>query len=1050
MKKLYFIVVLIFISTPCFCSENSFSIFPADTDNIPDSTLAEQFIIKADSLYNNSTFDSALAYYEKAAVIFKRMEDWESYVYCLLQKVDISRKSGNFSEAVKICEEVKPVILEELNGKHILMVDLYRQLGLISWKMGDYDTAKEYMNNGKDLAELYGNVKDSKSVRIIGYLYFSLGIIYFETGSYDEAIEYYNKSLDFFSKHKDELLQLIAFVHSNLGIIYDITGYYDKAIYHQEKALEIYLYDPEMNLYGLASLYVNIAITLSERKGDYDTALLYSDKALNMMLELFGEESENSAVAYYNKGDILFKKGDPEEALNNFKKALYSFKSVYLNEEHTDIAMTYNSMGEVYESLSDYDKAYEYYEKALSIRLNIFGEKHLNVAKGYNNLGTIKRLQKKYDESVKYHKDALNIQKEIFGEHHPEIADSYNLLGIVYRDMREYEISLQHFQNAMIANIPSFSNPDIKINPYPERVLSETRLLASLGYKAETLFSYSEDEKGDISILQTAFETYRSSADLIDKMRSSYKAEGSKLFLAEKSAEIYEKAIKTSTKLNDITSDNKYLNEAFYFCEKSKARILQEAINESQAINYSGIPDSLVNREKQLKTDLTFYENQLQEEKYKKDNIDSMKIEDYESRVFDLSSEYQQLVADLESEYPKYYSSKYFDRQIDIKDVQKSLRRDEALLEYFIGSMAINLYYFTAVDYELFTINIESGLNEIVNDFYYSINSLDKNEYLSSANKLYNLLIKPVENLISDKQKLIIIPDGQLYYMPFEALITGLDPDNAKDFSKQNYLINRFDISYHYSTSLLIESNNNLTGNTDNSALIGFAPVFKDSPTADLYVAANVRSVYSSDDGKNEYRFINNDGRILALPYSEEELKYILNLFDNNDIPADGYFYDIATKDNFFAEAGKYKYIHLATHSFVNPEKPQHSGIILSQPEDTLSSVGTLYSNEIYNLDLHADLVVLSSCESGIGKLVKGEGMMALTRGFLYAGADNIITSLWKVYDKSTALLMKSFYRNVLNNRTYSEALREAKLEMIADKRTAFPVNWSGFVLIGK
>jgi CHAT domain-containing protein len=123
---------------------------------------------------------------------------------------------------------------------------------------------------------------------------------------------------------------------------------------------------------------------------------------------------------------------------------------------------------------------------------------------------------------------------------------------------------------------------------------------------------------------------------------------------------------------------------------------------------------------------------------------------------------------------------------------------------------------------------------------------------------------------------------------------------------------------------------------------------------------------------------------------------------------------------------------------------------MLSPSGDTLNASGTLYSNEIYNLDLKADLVVLSSCESGIGKLVKGEGMMALTRGFLYAGADNIITSLWKVYDKSTSILMKNFYKYVLEGESYSSALRKAKLEMISDPRTASPVNWSGFVLIGR
>jgi CHAT domain-containing protein len=281
-------------------------------------------------------------------------------------------------------------------------------------------------------------------------------------------------------------------------------------------------------------------------------------------------------------------------------------------------------------------------------------------------------------------------------------------------------------------------------------------------------------------------------------------------------------------------------------------------------------------------------------------------------------------------------------------------------------------------------------------------------------------------------------------------LITAINPDDNRDFSKQNYLINQHDISYHYSTSFLVESPDIQLDENFKNGMIGFAPVFKDSLNSQMLLAQNVRSLEGLDSVYNIYRFLNGEGQIRELPYSEEELKYIVELFEDSDKPVAGYFNENATKENFKSEAGKYKYVHLATHSFVNPEKPQFSGIILSQPEDTLNSRGILYSNEIYNLDLDADLVVLSSCESGIGKLVRGEGMMALTRGFLYAGASNIITSLWKVFDRSTSELMKNFYQNVLEDNSYTAALRSAKIGMINNRASSFPINWSGFVLIGR
>ena len=160
----------------------------------------------------------------------------------------------------------------------------------------------------------------------------------------------------------------------------------------------------------------------------------------------------------------------------------------------------------------------------------------------------------------------------------------------------------------------------------------------------------------------------------------------------------------------------------------------------------------------------------------------------------------------------------------------------------------------------------------------------------------------------------------------------------------------------------------------------------------------------------------------------------------------------MASEENFKNNASNYKYIHLATHSFIYEDKPPLSGIAFIQPKDSAlkkADDGILYSGETYNLDLNADLVVLSSCESGIGKLVRGEGLMALTRGFLYSGAKNIMFSLWTVNDQPTAQLMVNFYKQMLTRKSYAQALRAAKLEMLKKSESAKPLFWSGFVLVG-
>ena len=186
------------------------------------------------------------------------------------------------------------------------------------------------------------------------------------------------------------------------------------------------------------------------------------------------------------------------------------------------------------------------------------------------------------------------------------------------------------------------------------------------------------------------------------------------------------------------------------------------------------------------------------------------------------------------------------------------------------------------------------------------------------------------------------------------------------------------------------------------------------------------------------------------MKFSGEEVSAIAEQFQNQGKPSASFLNSNATEENFKTGVGKYSFVHIATHGYINERHPQLSMLLFSQPRDsTTKEDGVLYGAETYNLDLNIDLLVLSSCESGIGKLVKGEGIMAMTRGFFYSGATNIIFSLWKVYDRQTSDLMREFYRYVLTGETFSSSLRKAKLTMIADRRTAFPSKWSGFILVG-
>jgi len=371
-----------------------------------------------------------------------------------------------------------------------------------------------------------------------------------------------------------------------------------------------------------------------------------------------------------------------------------------------------------------------------------------------------------------------------------------------------------------------------------------------------------------------------------------------------------------------------------------------------------------------------------------------------------------------------------------------------------VGDSIIHIFTVLKDEFDIIPIKKPINFSKLVKDFYSSIIKTETEKYITSANELSKLLIIPVIEKIRSKEKIVIISHDLLLKIPFEALFTSSQKKEINDYSKFDYLIKTFDVSYHYSSTLYI---NNLkerilaetNANNLEKSFIGFAPVFAKDDITGYTLASNELAILS--DGLDDLmRSVIIDGKKFnELKYSEWEVKSIIELFSDKK-PNLAYFYSDATEESFKANIRNYHIIHTASHSFVNENHPQISGIVFAQPTDTTSpDDGILYAGEIYNLDLSADLVVLSSCESGLGKLVRGEGMMALTRGFLYSGAANIIFSLWKIPDKQTSELMIEFYKQMLSGKSYAEALRQAKLNLIKNQVTTRPRSWASFVLIG-
>jgi len=401
--------------------------------------------------------------------------------------------------------------------------------------------------------------------------------------------------------------------------------------------------------------------------------------------------------------------------------------------------------------------------------------------------------------------------------------------------------------------------------------------------------------------------------------------------------------------------------------------------------------------------------------------------------IFKLKETKNKLEKYLANNYPEYYKAKYKNDVITVKEVQNMLVKDQTLLEYFVGKENVFVFKIEVEKYNVKIIKKDFALIDLVQNirngiYNYWITPLGKRTesmydslsqlYVDNASSLYSKIIEPIGNISNN---LIIVPDDILGYIPFETLLIT-KPIAANNFKSHHYLGNQHYIYYNYSSTLWHEM---LNKKHENKGLIAIAPVFQNSTFTN-----------------SKYRSNN----LSPLSWNIPEVKRI-----NSIIGGDLLIGKNATKEKFESISNNYSIIHLATHAKLNDLNSSYSYLAFTNFDDT-NDKGKIYVSDLYNYHLPLDMVVLSACETGIGKLERGEGIISLTRGFALAGAKSIINSLWEVNDKATSDIMTEFYKNLKSGLPKQIALHDAKqtyLNNQIENRTAHPFFWASFIPIG-
>lgn len=845
---------------------------------------------------------------------------------------------------------------------------------------------------------------------------------YFDKGMYDEALNCYQTSLDCRILVVGEYHLNVADTYNNIGNTYYYKGLYDKALEHHFSSARI-----KTQLLGeddieLAITYNGIGICY-DAQGFYSKALAYYNKSLDLRMKYLGAEHPSIAQSLNNLGLCYYSKGAYDDALIYLEKAL-DIRQQHFGAEHWSVAQTFLNIGVCYFSKNDYDKALQFYQKSLKLKKAIYGKNHLNIASVLDNIGFCYRRKKMPEIALRYHYQVLEIRQKTLAEDHPSLAITFNNIANCLMNKGFFEGALTYFQQALQIVIPEFSPQTNLENPPIQQYMDAHILLEILQSKAacfqEMFLAKRQNEEADFGAL--ALKTYELAAELTAKLRRGYKAESTHLTLAEKAHQMHESAIKAAI-------ENEAIDWAFTFAEQGKGMVLLSSFKDIDARLAANIPEKWLDEANNLRAILTELDNAISRERNK---VEAKRNREYLRRCrnqhFDYQRKYENLIERLEHEYPHYYQLKYDVHNTTIHQLQEVLDEKTAILEFFVGSEQSFLFVITKNTQKVHCIDLsEKELKEVVEDLIEAIYAENNREYLQLAHTLYEKLLKESLNepLFDSITKLHILPDGDLNFLPFEVLLTDEQPSKAyRDIS---YLLNKYVITYHYSSTLWYYGKSKQSASRASEfSFAGFAPVYQDF--------------------KSKFEI---------LSYSVSEIEGIQEAFAAKGYESNTFIHAAASKKQFRQQAANYKYVHIAAHAFsgskIGEEMYASEGILFSSDLNSNSNLdgleGILSMSEIYNFSLKADLVVLSCCDSGVGKVAKGEGVMAINRGFLYAGAKNVIYTLFKIYDQHSAELMQYLYEEILKKNAYNQSLRTSKLKMI--RQNYAPKYWSGFVLIG-
>ncbi|MCH2022561.1 MAG: CHAT domain-containing protein [Saprospiraceae bacterium] len=984
-----------------------------------DSLNARSFFIEAQNLYRKGNFKESVSLFKNAKSAYKeigcvnqvfRMNRNILKVYLTLG--DVEAFNSFFNKIVKKNNSDSSTDYAIYHGRILLLKsNMYLSVKQL-------DSALVYGLKAKKIHETYGAWK--YYIRDMNHL----ALVEYYKQNFEGMERYIDKSFSAYRKYQKDKNKTLQEIMRLYGALYYKTGNYEQALKKTTLGLEIALSDmrSRSDTVFVARSYNNIGLFYIEL-GDIYKAEDYCNSALYLYKKM-GNHFE-AATTYLNLGEFFSQQGNLKDALNFYKEGIGSLnKSRNIPKHKLDksyITM-YNGIGDVATQLGRYPEAYNALKKSLYIHKSEESKRD----ETYYVLGSYFRTIGNYNKAVEYYNKALKILLELHGNYHPKIASIYYDLGQASFKEKNITKASQYYDSAQLAvQFPGNSGKGFIEND-SLNVSDKTVLLKVLEAQAHLLLALGK--------VNEAYNTTLTAVMVLEKMRNGFKEEGSKLFILQKMIPIYELSIRLAHDLYLKTNEVRYIHAAFQLVEKSKAMLLLDALKTEEARHFGNVPKDLLDEERRLVRERGRYEKLLFEAK---SSANEKGINRNQKALLNLKRASEKLQSVLEKDYPKYHELKYDTKIASLEQVQNNLNEKTALVEFFIGNEYIYIFSVYKDTIMLTSIPVNDNFEDLIKDLRRSltdVNLITQNLdsafllFAPNARSIYTEYVEPALRL-NGIERLIFIPDGLLNYIPFGVLLTSEPNLKKTNFNQLSYLIKQFNINYHYSATLMLFSRESPKTNGQMLAM------------ASSYNNANFINNNELESRHHTIRLSVGD-----LPGAKKEVAYLSNIFSGKFL-----YGEQANEAEFklLTQKEDYSIIHLAMHGIVDKKQPEYSSLVFTYTKNKEDNL--LHAYELNLLDINTDLVVLSACETGYGKYERGEGVVSLGRGFMYAGAPSMVMTLWPINDAATSVLISSFYNYLASGFDKDEAMRMAKLSYLKNAMglAAHPFFWASFINLG-